>query len=329
MNNLPPISEAWDKGEKNWEVSFLSVYPITMFLGVLCAFLSVAYFWKRQKYSWEILQVLLIIIVPSSIVGARLWYLISEGGWNQWYHLQGLSIHGGVMGALLCAVPYIYSRRHAIDMRTTLGIIMPSVILGQAIGRWGNFANHEVFGAIVDGDSLNWMGAMKSHMYISVNGEAAYRAPFFFYEFMTSAVGYIFMVLILLRKNWVKPGVTAAIYLLWYGIVRIAMEPYRDESDIMRWGSMSISVFIAALSIVIGALSIIWLQFGIPKKMDRKYDLIQPIKERRIFFFGPKVDWKYKYLFFGEKVPNKVRIWLPNDEQEKWSKRRINSQVFK
>ena len=322
--NVPKgLDGSWERGQTSWEVGFLHTYPITMFLGVIVSFLSIAYFWRKQKYSWEMLQLLLILIVPGSIIGARLWSLISTGGWDTWYILSGLSIQGGVMGAFIFAGPLLYFRRNAFDVRTILGIIVPNVILGQAIGRWGNFANHEVFGRVTSSDSLNWMTSLKSHMFIHITNlnHGEYRQPLFFYEFMTSLVGYIFMVLILLRKNWVKPGVTAGIYLIYYGIVRTSMEPLRDEVDILKWGSLPISLFISVVSIFIGLGLSIWWQF-LSKK---KYDLIQPTKERRLFLFGKKSDTKKKYLFFGDVIPNKVRIWLPdNTLEKKWSKREIN-----
>lgn len=319
---------SWIRGQSSWNLGFLHTYPLTMLLGVICAFLSVAYFWKRQKYSWENLQILVILIIPGAIIGARLWFLIAEGGWSQWYYLSGLSIQGGVMGSVIFGTPFLWRRRHSMDMRTVYGIIVPSVILGQAIGRWGNFDNHEVFGRITSSSSLDWMGAMKSHMFIAIKGEleGQYRQPLFFYEFLTSIIGYIVLVPILLRKNWVRPGVTATLYLLYYGIVRASMEPLRDESDIMRWGSLPISLFIACLSITAGLILTIWFQFFDYKK----YDLIQPIKERKLFLFGKVSDKKKKYLFWGEELDNKIRIWLPHDNSsEKWSKRKINSGVKK
>lgn len=312
---------AWERGTPSWELGFLHTYPITMFTGVILSFLTVAYFWHRQKYSWEILQVLVILILPGAIFGARLWYLISEGGWANWYHLSGLSIQGGIMGALAFGLPYLYSRRHAVDPRTVLGIILPSIIIGQAIGRWGNFDNHEVYGKITDGSNLDWMGSMKSHMYIHDVSGFGYRQPLFFYEFISSTIGYLFIIWVLLRKNWVKPGVTGAIYLLWYGITRTAMEPLRADIDIMKWGDIPISLTLSIMMIVLGVAGIIWLQFLTKKK----YDLIRPVKERRIFWVGPKSDTKKKYLFWGEVLPNKVNIWLPNHEPDKkWSKREIN-----
>lgn len=316
--NIPDsIDGSWNRGTPSWEVGFLHTYPLTMFLGVIISFLTVAYFWHKQKYSWELLQIILILVIPGGIIGARLWFLISEGGWNQWYFLSGLSIQGGIMGASIFVSPFLYYRRNVIDIRTAIGIILPSIIIGQAIGRWGNYDNHEVYGEVVSGSSLDWMGEMKKHMYI----EGQYRTPLFFYEFLTSTIGYLLIIWVLLRKNWVKPGVTAALYLIWYGIVRASMEPLRDPVDIMKWGSLPISLFLATIMILLGIGLAVWWQFLSPKK----YDLIQPIKLRKKFFFGPLSDMKKKYVFFGDEVPNKVSIWLPNNEgSRKWSKREIN-----
>ena len=331
---------AWYRGKPSWDLSFLHTYTLTMFLGFLIAFLSVCYFWKRMKYSWEILQIMLIIIVPSSIVGARLWFLISEGGWSQWYLFSGLSIQGGVMGALVAVLPFLWSKRYAIDVRTVLGIAIPAVLIGQAIGRWGNFDNHEVYGKIIDGSSLNWLTFIKPRMLISDAQGAHYRIPLFFYESMINLAMYIILLWVIQRKNWFKPGVPAALYLIIYGITRIIMEPLRDPVDIMTWGSLHASSFIAGAWILAGFILFIWFQ-GLTRPFDKwalkifpekwlnkfqkEYKVITPIKPRRIFFFGELVETKGKYFwYFGEKVENRVKIWLPENNQ-KWSKREINS----
>ena len=343
---------AWFRGHSSWNVGFLHTYPITMFLGVLIAFLSVVVFWRRMKYSWEILQVMVIIIVPSSIVGARLWYLISEGGWSDWYILSGLSIQGGVMGACLAVIPFVISRRHAVDFRTVIGMVLPAVIIGQAIGRWGNFDNHEVYGKVVDGDSLNWLTFIKPHMLIAnhPSEEAAYRFPLFFMESMFNLAGYLVLLWLVQRKNWLKPGVPAALYLIWYGVTRFIMEPMRDPVDIMKLAGMNISSVVAGLWITAGVVMFIWWQ-GFTKPFDkwmiaifgaerlnrwsnakiykynviREYEAIYPVKPRKVMFFGEETTKKGKYLlYWGPKVDNKVKLWLPVEKDEKWSKRDIN-----
>jgi phosphatidylglycerol:prolipoprotein diacylglycerol transferase len=315
--NKPGNSDgSWLRGQRAWELSFLHPYSISIFLAIIASFLSVAYFWRRQKYSWENLQIILIIVIPSSILGARFWTVMAQGGWNNFFTFQGLSIHGALIGAIITGVPYIYLRRNTLDMRTVFSIILPNVILGQAIGRWGNFGNHEVYGQIVNENSLNWMGSMKNHMFI----DGHYRQPLFFYEFLTSIFGYLFLILILLRKNWLRPGVVASLYLVWYGIVRISLEEIRNSKAIMYWGSIPVSYFIAWLTTIVGFIITIWFQFFDYKK----YDLIKPIKTRREFFILGKSDKKQKYLFWGPEIPNKINIWIPHENENKWSKREIN-----
>jgi len=331
----------WIRSEPTWSLGFLHTYQITMFVGIILSFLTVVWFWRRQKYSWQILQILVIIIVPSAIVGARLWFLIANGDkadWAHFYKFQGLSIHGGVLFSTLAAMWFLTYRKNSVDMRTAIGIILPSILIGQAVGRFGNMDNHEVYGRIVSGSSLDWMGAMKQHMYIKTNfyDVAHWRTPLFFYESMTSLFGYVFIVWILLQFNLVKPGVTGALYLLWYGIVRVSMEPLRDPVDIMKWGDFPVSVFLAALSIILGLVLLIWWQ-GFTKPFDKLilvlfpetllnkvtkgYKLIRPTKPRR--FAGGKTTRKQFYLF-GEEVENRVKIWLPDARVDKESKRKMN-----
>lgn len=322
-----PLGMAWKAESPSWNAGFLHTYPITMFLGVLCSVLSIAYFWWRQKYSWEILQIMVIIIIPTAIFGARFWFVLWNGGWGNFWIFSGLSIHGGVFISTFCVSIYGYTKRQQIDYRTAFSIVLPNVILGQVIGRWGNFDNHEVFGAPVDSSALDWMGAMKSHMLIAGDDGAHYRQPLFFYEFIANGIGYIVMVLILLRKNWLKPGVVGACYLIWYGIVRLIMEPLRDPRDIMGNGTFRISIFVAAMSIAFGVIFFAYFQFfdvRLRQFFLRKYvandrnkflkvmtiifnaknfEVIKPLKPRRLFgIIGyEKNDINSKKIFFGPK----------------------------
>ena len=279
---------------------------------------------------------LVIIIVPTAIVGARLWFLIASGdraNWAEFYKFQGLSIHGGVLFSTLASMLFLSYRKKSVVMRTAIGIILPTVLIGQAIGRFGNMDNHEVYGGVVSESSLDWMGAMKRHMFI----EGEWRAPLFFYESMSSLFGYIIIVWILLQFNLVKPGVTGALYLLWYGLVRVSMEPLRDPVDIMKWGDFPVSVFLAALSIILGLVLLVWWQvFTKPfnkftislfpekwlNKVTKSYKLITPIKPRR---FAKGKTTRKKFYLFGEEVENRVKIWLPDARVDKQSKREINN----
>lgn len=333
---------SWKRGVPLWQWgdSSFSLYPIMMFLGILTGFLTVCYFWKRQKYPWEILQIILIIAVPSAILGARLWYaLFNPEVWNQFFHFSGLAIQGGIIFSFLGVGTYLYFVRHVIDVRTAVGILIPAIFIGQTIGRIGNFANHEVYGQVVDEASLNWLQwiGIKSHMFI----DRQYRAPFFLYEMFGTLAGYILVVWVLLYRNWVRPGVTAALYVGIYGVIRLTMEPLRDEADIIKFGDLQISTLISALMIVISCGLFVWWQFltrpfpswvtkivspRLLKHFIQQYQLITPIKLRRKYVWvGSKVATRYKYTFFGKRVANHVRIWIPNPKISKWSKRELNA----
>ena len=271
MENNPTAHIAHDPAVAFSIGSFsVHTYALTMTFGIIFSILSIIFFWLRRKYSFEVLELLIIIVVPSAIIGARIWYVlgnISDPNVRaNWYAIWqgGLAIQGAVTFGTLSGLIVLYFNRHNIDWMDALGIIMPNVLIGQVIGRWGNFANHEVFGLITSRESVSWLGSwIADNMYINANGVSAYRVPLFFYESMTSLVGYILIVWViqLFIPQKVKPGTPAALYLLWYGIVRISMEPLRDPSDIMKWGSMSVSVFYSALYIIAGIGLLLWFQF--------------------------------------------------------------------
>ncbi len=245
----------------------VKVYSLTMMFGMVFSILSILYYWKRQNYSMEALQILILIVIPSSLIGARIWYVLGNldkpDVVRNWYAAWqgGMAIQGGVMGSILGGIGYVYAKRITLDIRTVLSYIVPAVLLGQAIGRWGNFANHEVFGRVDEtGKWSSWMGEyIHSNMYI----DGKYRVPLFFYEFITSVVGFIILHLLLNTFNWTKPGVSAGGYFVWYGIVRIVMEPLRDPSDYMYWfdGRIEASVFTSATYIVFGIFFILYSIF--------------------------------------------------------------------
>lgn len=253
--------QGFKSGHPTWLIpNVLSLYPFCIMLGMVAAIISIAYFWRKEKYQIELLLKLIIITIPSAIVGARLFYIFERLIANpanpfpgsSWYAVWegGLSIQGGVIVPFIIDVLYLRSKKSIVDVRKAIGIILPAVLLGQAIGRWGNFANHEVYGMETSYESVSWLGdTIATNMYI--NG--AYRQPLFLYESLTSIIGYVVIVWIVLDKNLLKPGSTGALYLLWYGLVRVAMEPLRVESYLYY-------TILAIISIIVGALLLAYFE---------------------------------------------------------------------
>ena len=252
----------------------IHTYALTMLLGIIASIASVAYFWHREKYSWELLELMVIIVIPVAIIGARIWFIFGALGTgnitaSNWYKIWdgGLAIEGGVSFSAAAGGVVVYFNRHQVDWRKVVSIIIPSILIGQAIGRWGNFANHEVFGRPTSYESVKWLGHwISSNMLIYKDTDIypEYRVPLFFYESLTSIVGYALLLWAFQYplEKWIKPGVAGAAYFAWYGLIRAIMEPFRDESDILYWGALPTSVFYSVIYFVFGVSGIVWLQFG-------------------------------------------------------------------
>ena len=239
------------------------VYSLTMMIGMMAAILTVWYFWKREKYALETLGILVFIALPTALVGARIVFIIQQMIDKQWSTVKrfwaiwegGLSIHGGVITSTICCVLFLLFSKQGkkISIRKAMTIILPAVLIGQAIGRWGNFANHEIYGGIMSENSLAFRilsPLIRQHMYIG----GKYRLPLFLYESIANLVAYVIIVWILNLYNWLRPGTTGGIYVLYYGIIRLGMEPLRD-------GSYTIYKVIASLYIVTGIAMIVLFEF--------------------------------------------------------------------
>lgn len=255
---------SFNSGTPTYLFGSFSAYPFTILIGILAAILTICFFWHREKYSWDILLKLILITIPSSIIGARLFFIferliydpqsIASSWWKIWE--GGLSIHGGVLLPLVLDLIYLRFKKDVIDLYKVFGIIMPAILIGQAIGRWGNFANHEVYGKDTTYESLKWLGdGIALNMYI--NG--GFKIPLFLIESFASFMGYLIIVWVILLFGWTKPGTTGGIYLLYYGIVRTSMEPLRDESYLFY-------TLLSIASIITGIILIIWFELkGISK----------------------------------------------------------------
>ena len=252
-------------------------YSLTMLLGMLTAIGFVWYFWNREGYSSETLLIMIIVVIPSSIIGARLWYEMGKPSddSNPWYAFWagGLAIQGGVTFAVLSGCVVAYFNRAALDMRKLFTLIVPNVLIGQVIGRWGNFANHEVFGQLTSYDSISWLGRWVSqNMWFSGGNEGAptsgYYVPLFLYESMINLFGWILLVWFFQtksRRKWFKPGTIGGFYFIWYGIVRIILEPMRNASDILKWNingwSLDASVVTGVLFLIVGVVTALFFQY--------------------------------------------------------------------
>lgn len=175
---------------------------------------------KKLGYSEDHLLDLILVVLVSAIVGARLWYV----AFNLPYYLAdpseilnlrggGLAIHGGVVFGIIAG--YFVTRWRKLDFFKMADIVAPVLALGQAIGRWGNFANQEAHGGPTD---LPWG--------IMIDGVKVH--PTFLYESLWNAA--LFAFLMSLRKNKPFDGALMFLYLIIYSVGRFWIEGLRTDS---------------------------------------------------------------------------------------------------
>lgn len=196
---------------------------------------------KRKGVKEESIIDMLLFAVPGAIIGARLYYVIFQ--WD--YYSQnpgeilnlrggGLAIHGVIIGGALVA--YVFTKVKKMNFFTVADIVAPSLILGQAIGRWGNFANQEAHGGPTD---LPWG--------IMVDGVKVH--PTFLYESIWNFLLFGFL-LWYRRKKAKAEGEVFAIYLVLYSVARFFIEGLRTDS--LMLGPIRVAQLISVIIIISG-----------------------------------------------------------------------------
>lgn len=212
----------------------LNWYGLILGVGALVGLLLAIQEGKRFGFSSDFFMDLLLLGVPSAIIGARIYYVAFK--WDEYRNNLldvfkiwegGIAIYGALIGAILCGI--IYIRRKGYSFWRVADICAPSLIAGQMIGRWGNFVNQEAYGGPTTEEFLrqtlhlpNWI---VNQMYI---GEM-FRHPAFLYESIWSFVGLI-LLFIIRRLRFVRAGEVLIGYFIWYSIGRFFIEALRIDS---------------------------------------------------------------------------------------------------
>ena len=184
-----------------------------------------------------LIDTLFIVAFLFGIAGARLWYcLVLERGVNIFDIASGgLAVQGGALLGIAAGVTFMLLFRKYIDVRFMMDVAIPTILLAQVAGRWGNFFNQEVYGQITTADKLWYVPTIvRNNMWIlnPEDGTIGYRVPLFFIEGVMNLFGYFFIRYILgkLCKCHIGLGYQASAYIAWYGLVRVLLEPLRNNS---------------------------------------------------------------------------------------------------
>lgn len=228
-----------------------NIYGILIAVSIVIGLLLCIKEEKERKLPKDTAVDMALYAVPLAVIGARLYYVVFE--WDSFkdnlisiIHVWegGLAIYGGVIGGLLGLI--ILSKRKEIALSTLTDMIVPSLILGQAIGRWGNFFNKEAHGGIVEQAFLRFFPVS-----VLIDGNWYYAT--FFYESVWNFLGFIFLYSN--RKNMREyKGALTLWYFAWYSLGRMVIEMLRTDS--LMLGSIRVS---QALSLMIFIVSILIL----------------------------------------------------------------------
>ena len=233
-----------------FEIKWYSVLVLTAFI---IGYFIVMQRCKKEDISLTSMNDLCFYLVIFCIIGARLYYCLFNLDYYSNNILDifkvwegGLAIHGGIIAGLIVAL--YFTKKHNMPFLKILDVFAPALVLGQAIGRWGNFFNAEAYGSPTTFEylkSINIPNFIIDGMYI----DGTYYQPTFFYESMACII--IFIVLLLFRKLYKnKPGQVFSIYLICYGIVRYNIESLRQDSLMLF--DFKIAQIVSIIMILIG-----------------------------------------------------------------------------
>lgn len=210
----------------------------------------------RKKIDPDAIIDFILIAFPLAIVGARLYYVIFEWGYYSQHPGEifaiwngGIAIYGGLLTGAL--VLYLFSRRRLIEPIDFLDIAAPSVMIAQSIGRWGNFFNQEAYGAAVK--SLNYLPSfIRDQMYI----DGSYRQPTFLYESSWNFLGFLLILILRRKPQFLRQGEITAFYLIWYGFGRMIIEGMRTDS--LMFAGLRVSQWLSMILILVGLAVILY-----------------------------------------------------------------------
>jgi len=255
-------------------------YGIILCLGIIAGFLYFHYRARQIPLTTDDVLDYAIFIIPTAIIGARAYFVLTKlSDYKSFYDMiaiwnGGIAIYGAIIGGFLAlALVSKFKKKKLIQV---LDAICPGVMLGQIIGRWGNFVNAEAYGTIDQYDFFghvvhtpNLADSFPLRMNIRSALDATYTVashPTFLYESVWNLLGFILIHFYYKKKKF--DGEILLMYLAWYGFGRCIIEGFREDS---LWvGSFRISQVVAAACFVIGMVLLISTRIKIKKGLVEK-----------------------------------------------------------
>lgn len=234
-------------------------YGLFIAIGMTLGIIVAKYNCRYRSIKFDTILDVVLISIPIGIIGARLYYVLFQFS-DYKYNLidifnirqGGLAIHGGILFALISA--YIITKHKKVSFLKVADVVAPSIIIAQALGRWGNFFNSEAHGGPV---SYDFIKHFPSFIQKGMHIDGLYYHPTFLYE--SGWDFFIFVILMIVLRKYDEKGVVFFSYLGMYSIGRFIIEGFRTDS--LMFGPIKIAQLVSLCAIVIWIVFLIFCMF--------------------------------------------------------------------
>ncbi|AXH99878.1 prolipoprotein diacylglyceryl transferase [Sporosarcina sp. PTS2304] len=238
-------------------------YGILIALGIILGFLVVQREMLKRGMHPDFLTDMLIWAIPISIISARIYYVIFTWDFYKDHPGQiiqiwngGIAIHGALIGAVITAV--IFCKKRGVSFWKVADITAPGLLIGQIIGRWGNFMNQEAHGGPVS-EAFKEQTIIPDWIMNQMTIDGITYHPTFLYESLWNVVGLI-LILVIRRAVKMKRGEIFLFYVIWYSIGRFFIEGMRTDS-LYVIGSLRAAQLVSVTGVVIGIVILIYRRY--------------------------------------------------------------------
>ncbi len=292
----------------------LTFYALSYLIGAGLALLLSNWRASKDGYPSDFFVNLFLWAFPMGIIGGRIWYVIAEwdeyasNPWNVFAIWEGgLAIQGGAILGVLTGIVFVKIRRRGVPLLQACDWAVPTILVAQMIGRWGNFFNGEVFGNAVSVSAYPWLpGFIVNQLgYQLIGGDAVLQlsdselfVPLFLIEGLLNIGGYFILThgMEHVLRKWRVYGDEAFGYFVWYGVVRAVLEPLRYPDYNMNNGGSELEAEVMAF-VFIGVGLALLIANHVFTKLREKGRIKYPSWLASFFDNGTDP----KYLFAGKE----------------------------
>ena len=252
----------------------IAFYALCILSGAILVYFICDHYMYKEYGKHGTLESTFFVAFPAGIIGGRVAYVI--GNWSKEFAGQpfwhvfaiwegGLTILGGAIGGILVGVLFFIWRNKKLSIWFAIDLVLPTILIAQAIGRWGNFFNCEVHGLVDSVDHWKWLpeiiwrNAQFSSTGLDLRGTDQMYVPLFFIECVSNLLGFFVLAHIFDKAlhKYHEPGDIGCGYIIWYGMTRVLMEPLRSadyqmgDKGYWSWLWSMVYVIVGTLLIVV------------------------------------------------------------------------------